>query len=111
MTFKDLCNYFVRLERTTSGNKMREILGEMYDEVGPDEIREVSYLVLGHIGPEFEDLPIGLAEQMMRVHNDTALVHRLVENGYKTVTERFTPEAHTAKIMEGLERMWKNKKE
>ena len=46
-----------------------------------------------------------LAEQIVRIHNDPVLVGRLVENGYKTVTERFTPEAHTAKIIEGFERI------
>jgi glycosyltransferase involved in cell wall biosynthesis len=46
-----------------------------------------------------------LAGQIVRIHTDPALVGRLVENGYKTITERFTPEAHTAKIIEGFERI------
>jgi glycosyltransferase involved in cell wall biosynthesis len=52
-----------------------------------------------------------LAEQILKVYNNPSLAERIVESGYKTVTERFTPEAHTAKVMEGLERMSKSKKE
>lgn len=51
-----------------------------------------------------------LAEQILRVHRDPALTPRIIENGYKTVTERFTPEAHTAKIVEGFEHMFQNRK-
>jgi glycosyltransferase involved in cell wall biosynthesis len=53
--------------------------------------------------------PVGddkrLSEQILRIYRDKALRQRILENGYKTVTERFTPEAHTARIIEGLERI------
>ena len=52
-----------------------------------------------------------LAEQILRVHQDSALAHRIIENGYKTVTERFTPEAHTAKIVEGFGRIFSKQEE
>ena len=43
-----------------------------------------------------------LAEQIMKIQNDPAFVQRMIENGYKTVTERFTPEAHTQHCLEAL---------
>lgn len=51
-----------------------------------------------------------LTEQILRIHTDSALVHRITENGYKTVTEQFSPQAHTAKIVEGFDRMFSHRK-
>jgi len=41
---------------------------------------------------------IVLAEQLKRLCADSELVKRLTDNGFKTVTERFNPEAHTNKV-------------
>ncbi|HOL90129.1 MAG TPA: glycosyltransferase family 4 protein [Anaerohalosphaeraceae bacterium] len=53
--------------------------------------------------------PVGddkrLAEQIQRLHQDSALRERLIQHGYHTVTERFTPENHTTRVLEGLERL------
>jgi glycosyltransferase involved in cell wall biosynthesis len=43
-----------------------------------------------------------LAEQILRVHIDPAFVQRMIDNGYKTVTERFTPQAHTKHCLDTL---------
>lgn len=43
-----------------------------------------------------------LAKQMLRGHTDSDLTQRLIENGYKTVTEKFTPQAHTLHCVEAL---------
>ena len=51
-----------------------------------------------------------LAEQIIRIHNDAALRQRIIDNGYKTVTERFTPQAHTEKVIEGLEAIQRERK-
>jgi len=40
-----------------------------------------------------------LAEQLARLIDDRRLSEKLIENGYKTVAEKFYPEAHTKKVL------------
>ena len=46
-----------------------------------------------------------LAKQILRGHADVDLAQRLIQNGYKTVTEKFTPEAHTHQCVEALQKV------
>jgi len=52
---------------------------------------------------------VKLAKQVLRINSDVELSHRLIQNGYKTVTEKFTPQAHTKQCMEALEKVFQNK--
>lgn len=40
-----------------------------------------------------------LAKQLVRLITDSQFSAKLIENGYKTVTEKFNPEAHTKKVL------------
>jgi glycosyltransferase involved in cell wall biosynthesis len=43
-----------------------------------------------------------LARQIVRLVTDTQYSAKLVENGHKTVTERFNPEVHTERVLAAL---------
>jgi len=46
-----------------------------------------------------------LAEQIIRIQKDPSLARRIIDNGFKTVTERFTPQAHTERCLESLKKI------
>jgi glycosyltransferase involved in cell wall biosynthesis len=43
-----------------------------------------------------------LADKIEMIYRDSRLAEKLVENGYKTATERFSPGAHTRRITNAL---------
>jgi len=45
---------------------MVEILASIFKDFGEDEIGEVCYLVLGQIGPGYEDVNLGLSEKTVQ---------------------------------------------
>ncbi len=51
-----------------------------------------------------------LAGHIKRLHRDKQYVSMLTENGYKTATERFSPENHTRRFTEALIEAVKRKK-
>ncbi len=63
MEFQKLVNVFEELEKTSSGNAMREILAAFFKDVSKDEIAVVSYLLLGKIASEYEDIVLGMADK------------------------------------------------
>jgi DNA ligase 1 len=63
MDFEKLVKVYEELEKTPSGNKMREILAEFFKTVPKDDIRLVSYLMLGQIASDYESVVLGLAEK------------------------------------------------
>ncbi len=63
MDFQKLVDIYEELEKTSSGNAMREILSEFFKKVPSDEIAMVSYLTLGQIASEYESVVLGMAEK------------------------------------------------
>ncbi len=64
--FKDLVQYFQRLEATTSRLDMMSILADLYNKVeDPDEAAIISYLVLGEIHPPYIGLELGMSEKLI----------------------------------------------
>lgn len=64
MTFAKLCEYFEKLETTSSRLSLIKILSELFKEIhSPEEIEKVCYLVQGRIAPFFEALEIGMADK------------------------------------------------
>ena len=63
MDFDKLVDVYEELEKTSSGNQMREILSDFFKTVPKDDIALVSYLTLGQISSEFESAVLGLAEK------------------------------------------------
>ncbi|MBW3004445.1 ATP-dependent DNA ligase [Candidatus Woesearchaeota archaeon] len=65
MLFSKLADVFAKLEKISSGNKMREILAGFFKTVPKSEICMVAYLTTGRIASEYEDVVIGMADKMV----------------------------------------------
>ena len=63
MDFQALAELFEQLEKTASGNTMREILSEFVKKVPADDIGVVCYLTLGKIASDYEDVDLGMADK------------------------------------------------
>ncbi len=65
MLFVKLADVFAKLEKVTSGNKMREILSGFFKTVPKSEIDIVVYLATGRIASKYDDVVIGMADKMI----------------------------------------------
>ncbi len=66
MLFKELANYFEKLEKTTSRNEMTEILAQLLKEIkDPKEAKYSAYLSLGILAPSYEQVELNIAEKTM----------------------------------------------
>jgi DNA ligase-1 len=65
MKFSKLAAVFEKLEKVSSGNKMRELLSGFFKTVPKSEICMVAYLTTGSIASEYEDVVIGMADKMV----------------------------------------------
>jgi len=63
MDFQKLVDVYEELEKTSSGNAMREILADFFKKVPHDDLAMVSYLTLGNVASEYESIVLGMAEQ------------------------------------------------
>lgn len=63
MTFRQLSEYFEKLEFTSSRLILIEILAELFSKVKADEVKIVSYLLQGRVAPFYEATEIGMAEK------------------------------------------------
>ncbi len=63
MDFQKLAELYEELEKTSSGNAMREILATFFKTVPKDDIAIISYLTLGQIASEFEGVVLGIADK------------------------------------------------
>lgn len=63
MDFQKLVEVYEQLEKTSSGNTMREILAEFFKKVPPENIAIVTYLTLGQIASEYDSVVLGIAEK------------------------------------------------
>lgn len=63
MKFKDLSNYFEKLEATSSRLSLIEILAELFKKTPEEEIEKIIYLIQGRLAPFFAPLEIGMAEK------------------------------------------------
>ena len=62
--FTELAEYFERLEATSGRNIMIQILAELLQKPGAEEIDKVVYLCQGRLVPFFEPLEIGVGERL-----------------------------------------------
>lgn len=63
MTFKELAEYFDKLEATSSRLALIDILSELFQKLEKDEIAKVAYLIQGRVAPFYEPVEIGMAEK------------------------------------------------
>lgn len=65
MLFSDFAKYLKRLEDTPSRLEITAILKELFSKTSKDEIKEVVYLSLGILAPNYEGILLNLAEKMV----------------------------------------------
>ncbi len=63
MKFKELAEYFEKLEYTSSRLALIEILSELFKKTGMEEIDKIIYLLQGRLAPFFVPVEIGMAEK------------------------------------------------
>jgi DNA ligase-1 len=65
MKFKDLVEYFKRLEATTKRLEMFDILAELFSEAGREDIDKIIYLTQGQLTPPFYGVETGISEKLL----------------------------------------------
>lgn len=65
MTFKELSEYFQKLEATSSRLSLIDILSELFSKINVDEVATVSYLLQGRVAPFYEPVEIGMSEKLI----------------------------------------------
>ncbi|MBI2599839.1 ATP-dependent DNA ligase [Candidatus Daviesbacteria bacterium] len=65
MTFRELSEYFEKLEKTSSRLTLIDILAELFSKVELKEVGKVAYLIQGRVAPFFEPLEIGMSEKLI----------------------------------------------
>ncbi len=66
MLFKELADYYDRLETVSSRLKMVDIMADLLSHVSKVEVAKVVYMTEGILAPPFEDVEFGVAEKMMQ---------------------------------------------
>ncbi len=65
MTFRELSEYFYRLEQITSRLEMADILRDLLERAKAEEIDKVVYLTLGELMPAFRGIEFGISEKLL----------------------------------------------
>lgn len=65
MKFSELAGLYEEIEKTSSYNKMRELLSGFLKKVPKEEMKVIAYLTLGQIAAGFDDVNTGMAEKMV----------------------------------------------
>ena len=65
MKFREFSTYLEKLEKTSSRNKIMEILAELFKKSNIKEIDKVVYLSLGSLAPSYKSIVFNVAERMM----------------------------------------------
>ena len=63
MDFQKLVEVYIELEKTSSGNTMREILADFLKKVPEEELAIITYMTLGQISSEYDGVVLGMAEK------------------------------------------------
>ena len=63
MIFDKLVDIYEKLEQTSSGNELREILAEFFKKVPKEDLKIITYLTLGQLASDYESVVLGLAEK------------------------------------------------
>lgn len=63
MDFTQLADLYEELEKTSSGNQLREILAEFFKHVPHDDLKTITYLTLGSIASDYESVVLQMADK------------------------------------------------
>lgn len=65
MTFRELSEFFSKLEKTTSRLEMADILWNLLEKSPAEEIDKVVYLTLGELVPPFRGIEFGVSDKLI----------------------------------------------
>ena len=65
MTFQDFCFTLAEIEKTTLRLEMTRLLASLFKSLEKDEIEPACWLLLGRLGPLYENIEFNFAEKMM----------------------------------------------
>lgn len=65
MLFSDLSKYLLKLEETSSRNRMTEVLADLFKKAQKDEIGKLCYLLQGRVTPLYEAVEFGVADKFV----------------------------------------------
>jgi DNA ligase-1 len=65
MTFRELSQYLVKLEKTSSRNEITQILADLFKKTNPSEIEKTVYLLTGKLLPSYRGIELNIAERLM----------------------------------------------
>jgi DNA ligase-1 len=73
MQFSQLVQIFERLEGTSSGNEMIDILSKLFQDTVIEEIDTISYFILGQIAASYRPIQMGLGSELTKsaIHQGT----------------------------------------
>ncbi|HCR35865.1 hypothetical protein A2130_04695 [Candidatus Woesebacteria bacterium GWC2_33_12] len=97
MKFSDFSKYLERLEKTPSRLEITAILKELFNKTSKDEVKEVVYLSLGILAPNYEGVLLNLAEKM--VARSISLAYN---KDLESVTKLYKKEGDLGNVAESL---------
>jgi len=65
MQFKELSQYFLKIENTSSRLEITQIISDLFKKIGHDEIDKVLYLLQGRICPLYVKKDFGIGERLL----------------------------------------------
>jgi DNA ligase 1 len=65
MEFKLIADYFDKIENVASRLEMTKFLSELIEQIPPEEIKQIIYLLQGQIAPNFKGREIGFGEKLI----------------------------------------------
>src|SRR3989339_1806416 len=65
MTFDIFSEYLQSIEAASSRLEMTRLLAELFNKLDPNEVNQACWLLLGQLGPKYENLEFSFAEKMM----------------------------------------------
>ncbi|MBI4141151.1 ATP-dependent DNA ligase [Candidatus Woesearchaeota archaeon] len=97
LLFAKLAELYEQLEKITSGNAIRALISAFLKKVPKKNVEQVTYMTVGQIASEYEDINIGIAEKMvLRAIATTA------DKDYATITALYKKLGDTGLVAEKL---------
>lgn len=85
MLFKEFAGYLEKLEKISSRLEITRVLADLIDKMEPGETDKGTYLILGNLGPDFDNTEFNMAAKMVlrSVVDGSGLTEKEVEKSYK----------------------------
>ncbi len=119
MRFRELCQYFEKIEKTSLRLEITRILSELFSKLRQDEVQQAVYILTGRLGPLYQRKEFGLAEKTVvsavcealsldrrlfdQIYQRTGDIGLAVEEIKKTATSLYSYDPEVKKLYQDLE--------